>query len=209
MTATAPVPAGTALRPLPAGAVQLLPSIFEQRTALTRKYLVELRSDNLVQNHVFQAGLSHLASRDESLHWGWEAPNSMVRGQFLGHWLSAAAHHVARTGDAELRGKLEWVVQRLAECQRESGGEWLSSLPPTYLDRAVRGRPTWAVQYIIEKTLSGLLDVHLLLGDGQALQCVVDMARWMHRWSGGVGEERMADLLDLECGHMMELWASL
>jgi len=209
MTATAPASAGIALRALPPGAVQLLPSIFQQRTALTRDYLVELRSDNLVQNHVLESGLGHRASRDEALHWGWESPNSLVRGQFLGHWISAAAHHVARTGDPELRGKLEWVIAKLGECQQEAGGEWLSSLPPTYLDRALRGRPTWAVQYVIEKTLSGLLDAHLLLGDVRALDLVVNMARWMHRFTGGLGAEQMADLVDLECGHMMALWASL
>ena len=38
-------------------------------------------------------------SSGDDRHWGWESPTCQVRGQFLGHWLSAAARIVATTGD--------------------------------------------------------------------------------------------------------------
>ncbi len=187
---------------------RLLPSIFAERHGLNRTYLAELRTQRLLQNFHLEAGLQAPMALDD-LHGGWELPTSLVRGHFTGHWLSAAAQVAAATGDAELRGKAEWAVAELARCQREAGGEWLSSIPPTYLERAARGQPTWAAQYVVEKTLSGLLDAHLLLGSEQALDVLERMADWMHRWTGQRSAADMAALVDLECGHMMGVWAGL
>lgn len=198
-----------ALRRIAPGSTTLGASILAQRQALNRRYLVELRGERLLQNHYVEAGISVPVGRSDELHWGWESPSSLVRGHFLGHWLSAAAHQARATDDAELRGRAEWAVAELARCQRSNGGEWLSPLPQSYLERAARGEPTWAVQYVVEKTLSGLLDAHLLLGSEQALDVLERMAGWMHRWTGRFSAHQMDDLVDLECGHMMGLWAGL
>ena len=75
----------------------------------------------------------------ENAHWGWESPTCQIRGEFLGHWLSAASHIYATTGDQEIKGKADYIVSEVARCQEENGGEWAELIPkiPDWL-RAVR-----------------------------------------------------------------------
>ena len=72
--------------------VKLLPGLFQQRADLNRRYMLSLKSGNLLQNFTLEAGL--WGPRDDpgdDIHWGWESPTCQLRGHFLGHWLSAAA----------------------------------------------------------------------------------------------------------------------
>lgn len=108
--------------------------MFQHRFDLNRRYLMSLRSDNLLQNHYMEAGLWGPRLKPEDCHWGWESPTCQLRGHFLGHWLSAAAHIYASTGDVEIKGKADRIVSELARCQGENGGEWAGSVPEKYLD---------------------------------------------------------------------------
>ena len=198
--------------------VSLGPGVFQYRAELNRRYLLSLTLDNLLQNHYLEAGLggysrlrnsSHGdADSGDHRHWGWESPTCQVRGQFLGHWMSAAAR-LGAGGDAELRLRLEQVVRELARCQVKNGGEWVFSIPEKYLHWTAQGMPTWAPQYVIHKTLMGLLDAHLLTGNAQALDIALNAARWFHRWSGGFTRAQLDDILDVETGGMLEAWANI
>lgn len=196
-------------KPIPPGQVRLLPGIFQQRFNLNRRYLLSLRSENLLQNHYMEAGLWGPRTRPEDCHWGWESPTCQVRGHFLGHWLSAAARIYASTGDAELKGKADWIVSELARCQKENGGEWAGSIPEKYLDWVTRGKSVWAPHYTLHKTLMGLYDMAAYAGNEQALDIMVKCARWFHRWTGQFPREQMDDILDVETGGMLEAWANL
>jgi len=46
----------------------------------------------------------------------------------------------AATGDRDIRGKAEAVVDGLSICQQANGGEWLGSIPERYLDRIAAGK---------------------------------------------------------------------
>jgi hypothetical protein len=197
------------LRPIPLGRIKLLPSIFQQRLDLNRRYLMSLSNENLLQNFYLLAGLWSPARKPEGCHWGWESPTSQVRGHFLGHWLSGAARTYATTGDAEIKAKADWVVSEVARCQRENGGEWAGSVPPTYLEWIARGKYAWAPHYTIHKTLMGLQEMHALAGNEQALDIVVNWARWFHRWTAQFTRAQMDDILDVETGGMLEAWANL
>lgn len=60
--------------------VALLPGLFKERADVNRAYLMELKSQCLLQNFYLEAGIvmPGLQVVDDpgtaSLHWGWEAP---------------------------------------------------------------------------------------------------------------------------------------
>ena len=200
-------------------AVSLLQSEFKRRAELNRAYLMSLREENILQNHYLEAGLGTLAQLRNTLHgdptdggdrhWGWESPTCPVRGQFLGHWLAAAARLYAATGGMEVKLKADRIVAELAKCQEKNGGEWVFSIPEKYLHWLGEGKPVWAPQYVIHKTLMGLFEMHALTGSEQALCVLEKAALWLHRWSGQFSREKMDDILDVETGGMLELWANL
>ena len=197
------------LRPLSKGSVRLLPGLFQHRFDLNRRYMLSLKTENLLQNFYMEAGLWVPRSRSYEIHWGWEAPTCQLRGHFLGHWLSAAAHIAANTGDQEVKGKADYIVSELARCQKENGGEWAGSIPEKYLDWVARGKAVWAPHYTLHKTLMGLWDMYALGGNSQALEILVKWAGWFHRWSGQFTLEQMDEILDVETGGMLEVWANL
>jgi DUF1680 family protein len=199
----------TALTPMPLDRVTLLESEYSRRAELNQKYMLSLRTDNLLQNHYLEAGLWGPPEISPDIHFGWETPTCQLRGHFLGHWLSAAARRSANTGDAELRGKADKVVAELARCQRENGGEWAGSIPTKYLDWVARGKHVWAPHYTLHKTLMGLLDMARYLRSEQALEVAVNWATWFHRWTAHFSREQMDDILDVETGGMLEAWADL
>jgi DUF1680 family protein len=202
--------------------VALLPGTYRKRRDLNLAYVTSLTDDNLLQNHYIEAAIGQYGHLRTSFggagtldddgadrHWGWETPGGQLRGHFLGHWLSAVAREVASTGDAGLRHRLDTVVAELARCQRENGGEWVFSIPTRYLDRLADGRHVWAPQYTIHKTFMGLVDAYRDAGSQEALDVADRAAEWFLRWSGGFDREHFDDVLDVETGGMLEVWADL
>ncbi|HEU5102140.1 MAG TPA: beta-L-arabinofuranosidase domain-containing protein [Roseiflexaceae bacterium] len=197
------------LTPISPRRVRLLPSMFQERFKLNRAYVMSLQNANLLQNYYLEAALESFRQKPEDIHWGWEAPTCQLRGHFLGHWLSGAAQIYAATGDAEAKAKADAIVAELARCQQANGGEWAGSIPEKYLDRIVAGQRIWAPHYTLHKTLMGLYDMYALAGNDQALEILINWARWFHRWTGQFSREQMDDILDVETGGMLEVWANL
>ncbi len=212
-----------AFEPFAPAEAALRPGLFLDRRGLNRAYLLSLKPENVLQNHYLEAGLGSFGQirntvfgggdlrveNGDGRHWGWESPSCQVRGQFLGHWLSAAARLAAAGGEPELKIRADHVVAELARCQEKNGGEWVFSIPEKYLHWTARGQPTWAPHYVIHKTLLGLLDAHRWLGSGAALEIVVRAARWFHRWTRPFSRKQMDDILEVETGGLLEAWADL
>jgi len=196
-------------RPFHPSLVRLATGVLARRFALNRDYVASLDPAHLLQNFYWEAGLRQTYDRNAVGHWGWESPTCQVRGHFLGHWLSAAARIYATTADSEIKARADTVVAELGWCQRENGGEWVGSIPEKYLHRIARGQGVWAPHYVLHKTLMGLIDMHRLAGNEQALGILVNWARWFHRWTAPFSRERMDDILDVETGGMLEAWADL
>ena len=202
---------------MPVSSVRLLPIAYRpgstpsiyQRAQLNRKYVMSLDSDNLLQNHYFEAGLWHTRRQPVGIHWGWESPTCQVRGQFLGHWLSAAARIWASSADPEAKAKADRIVSELGRCQQENGGEWVFSIPEKYLHWVTRRKVVWAPQYVVHKTLMGLYEMYAYGGNEQALDIMHNAARWFHRWTSQFSREEMDNILDVETGGMLEVWADL
>jgi DUF1680 family protein len=197
------------LRRPPLRAAALLPGLFKNRFDLNRQYVLSLKTANLLQNHYLEAGLWGPHGLPEDAHWGWESPTCQIRGEFLGHWLSAAALIVANTGDLEVKGKSDFIVSELARCQQENGGEWAGPIPEKYLDWLARSKPVWAPHCTIHRNMMGLYDMYALTGNQQALDILVKWARWFHRWTGQFTQEHFDRMLDVETGGMLESWADL
>lgn len=131
-----------------------------------------------------------------------------MRGHFLGHWLSAASR-LGAEGDHELAGKVEQILQGLRACQTANGGEWVFSIPVRYLERLAAHDRIWSPQYVMHRTLMGLVDAHRFLGSPLALEMATAASRWIHRWATGFSKDQFDDILDVETGGMLEVWADL
>ena len=187
----------------------LLPGLFQNRFELSRRYVLSLKSSRLLQNHYLEAGLWAPMRQPEDAHWGWESPTCQIRGEFLGHWLSAAAHICANTGDQELKGKADFIVSEVARCQEENGGEWAGPIPEKYFDWLARGKHVHAPHCTVHRNMMGLYDMYAQTGNQQALDILVRWARWFQRWSAQFSQEQFDGMLDVETGGMLESWADL
>ncbi len=199
----------TAFRPLSNRRVTLLPGLFKKRFEVNRRYVLSLQSRNLLQNHYLEAGLWAPMGKPEDAHWGWESPTCQIRGEFLGHWLSAAAHIVASTDDAELKGKADTIVSEVRRCQQENGGEWAAPIPEKYMDWLARGKTVHAPHCTVHRNMMGLYDMYALAGNQQALEILVRWARWFSRWASQFTDDQFDNILDVETGGMLEAWADL
>lgn len=180
-----------------------------RREHANRTYLMKLDSDHLLFNYRLEAGRYSGRDIPPGAHGGWESPVCQLRGHFLGHWLSAAAIHVHKTGDAELKAKLDYIVRELAACQQDNGGQWVGPIPEKYLHWIASGKNIWAPQYNLHKLLMGLVDCRLYAGNQQALDIADRFADWFVEWSGRFSRDKFDDILDVETGGMLEVWADL
>lgn len=197
------------LTPVATGEVTLLPGLFRERRELTKAYLLRLKTENLVQNHLLEAGV-RIDRPYEQMHQGWESPHCQLRGHFVGHWLSAAARFAATDRDPLLTARVREVVAELQRCQRLNHGQWVGSIPVQYFDILAEGRPIWSPQYTVHKTLMGLFDVHAFLHDGESFAVLGHAADWFFAWSEQmIREGRGAAIYGGECAGMLELWADL
>ncbi|KAJ6704752.1 PROLINE-TRNA LIGASE (DUF1680) [Salix purpurea] len=146
-------------------------SIHWQAQHTNLEYLLMLDVNKLVWSFRKTAGLS----RPGKAYGGWEAPDSELRGHFVGHYLSASAQMWASTHNETLKKKMSAVVSALSACQMKMGTGYLSAFPSELFDRFEAIKPVWAPYYTIHKILAGLLDQYTLADNSQALK----MVKWM------------------------------
>jgi DUF1680 family protein len=186
--------------PFPPGQVKLLPGPFRHARELDRKYLRSLAPDQLLHTFWLNAGI---ASTAKPLG-GWEAPECELRGHFVGHYLSACALLVAADGDAVLGRNAAAVVAGMADCQARIGTGYLSAFPDSFIDRVDNRQPVWAPWYTLHKVLAGLVDMHRLAGNRQALAVATGFADWIDRRYAAMPDDRMQAMLGNEHGGISE-----
>ncbi len=197
------------MRQLRGKEVELKEEELLRRESANRKYLMKLRNDQLLRNYMLEAGRYSSRGNDRDFLGGWEDPACQLRGHFLGHWLSAAALHYEETQDEELKAKTRAILKELSLCQQDNGGEWVCSIPEKYLYWIGKGKQVWAPQYTVHKLFMGLIDVYQYMEEKQALEIADRLADWFYRFSGSYTREQFDDILDVETGGMMEVWAQL
>lgn len=195
--------------------VTMLPGLFRERMLVNRNYLLELGTQELLQNYYLEAGIVmpdlQILERPETakLHWGWEAPTCQLRGHFLGHWLSAASSLIASENDAALKAKLDEIISELARCQELNGGEWIGPFPEKYFTRLEKELDIWSPQYVMHKLIMGLTHAYLYAGNEQALTIVRHLADWYIRWTEKVQSTNPHAVYSGEESGMLEMWAQL
>lgn len=181
----------------------------KRREQTNRNYLMSLTNDNLLFNYRVEAGRFHGREIPRDAHGGWETPVCQIRGHFLGHWLSAAALEYDQSGDLELKVKADQIIKELAECQKDNGGQWIGPIPEKYLHLIAKGKQIWAPQYNLHKLFMGLIDMYTYTANHQALEIADHFADWFVEWSDSFTREQFDDILDVETGGMLEVWADL
>lgn len=187
-------------------AVKIREGEYLRREAANKEYLMKLTNDGLLKNFLLEAGRFRGKGMEMT---GWEEPTCQLRGHFLGHWLSAAALRFEASGDRELEAKAATIIDELALCQQENGGEWACPIPEKYLYWIGKGKQVWAPQYTIHKVFMGLVDAYRYMGNGKALEIADKLANWFDRWSAGYTKEEFNNIMDIETGGMLEIWADL
>jgi hypothetical protein len=192
-------------RPFDLARVRLRPGPFLDAENQNRRFLMGLDPDRLLHTFRLTAGLPTTA---EPLG-GWEAPENELRGHYTGHYLSACALMSASLGDAEVKARGDLMVTELARCQHALGNGYLSAFPEEFFDRLRAGRGVWAPFYTLHKIMAGLLDMHTLAGNAQALDVLRRMAGWTAGWVQPMGDDAMARVLEREFGGMNEMFYNL
>ena len=189
--------------------VTLLDGELCRREADNRAYMLRLTRENLMRNYFLEAGLWTCPDQPKDIHTGWEAAVCQLRGHFTGHYLSAAAMICHAHDDPEMKGRADAMVDDLARCQKEHGDGWAGSIPEQYLYWIARGKQVWAPHYTVHKTLMGLVDMARLTGSQKALEIADAWGTWFDAWTAGFSDEKMQDILDVETGGMLEVWADM
>jgi DUF1680 family protein len=185
--------------------VRLLDGPFKHAMELDRRYLLSLDPERLLHDFRINAGLPSSAKP----LGGWEEPKCEVRGHSVGHYLSACALMHASTGDRELKAKADRIVAELARCQEKMGNGYLSAYPESFIDRVEAGKPVWAPWYTLHKIYAGLLDVHLLCGNAQALDVLKKACAWIKSRTDKLSDQQMEKMLGNEHGGMNDVLAEL
>lgn len=187
---------------------RLLPGLFREHAEINRAYLMELKTENLLQNFYLEAAIR--TDRDiEDMHLGWESPACQLRGHFLGHWLSAASMLIASENDRELKAKHDIVIDELKKCQERNGGRWIGSVPEKYFTMLENDEYIWSPQYTLHKTLLGLYHSALYAESKTALDILGNAAEWYLEWTARMEEKNPHAVYSGEEGGMLEVWAGL
>lgn len=195
--------------------VALNPGLFRERFDSNREYLMALETQGLLQNFYLEAGIVMPDLQvcpdpaSAKLHWGWEAPTCQLRGHFLGHFMSAASMIIANNGDRELKAKLEIIIDELEKCQKLNGGQWIGSIPEKYMDKLERNDYIWSPQYVMHKTLLGLMHAYEYVGSHKALEILSNASDWYVNWTEKVQSTNPHAVYAGEEGGMLEVWARL
>ena len=195
--------------------VHLLPGLFNERSVINRNYLMELKKQGLLQNFYLEAGIVMPGLQvledpgTAEMHWGWEAPTCQLRGHFLGHWLSAASMLVATNKDRELKAKLDVIIDELERCRVLNGGKWIGSIPEKFFRKLENNEYVWSPQYVMHKTLLGLLHAYMYAKNETALNILGHAADWYIDWTSSMEEKNPHAVYSGEEGGMLEVWACL
>jgi DUF1680 family protein len=201
---------GVSAYAFPLSAVTLLAGPFQANMGRTHSYLNFLDADRLLHMFRLNVGLSSSAAA----MGGWETPTTELRGHSTGHVLTALAQSYANTGQTSFKTKGDYIVGVLAQCQARAGAVgfntgYLSAYPESFIDRVEARQSVWAPYYTLHKIMQGLLDMHLLAGNAQALTVLQGMAAWSKFRNDRLTQTQRQNMLDTEFGGMNEVLANL
>lgn len=196
------------LRDAGSGRVHLAAGLFHERRELAKAYLLRLKNENILQNHLLEAGV-RIDTPIEQMHQGWESPHCQLRGHFAGHWMSSLAHFSLEDDDTIAKERVAQAVETLKQCQHFNGGSWVGPIPEKYFTILEDNeRWVWSPQYTMHKTLMGLYDAYQYTGKKEALDVASQATDWYITWTDELIERGRSEVIYRgECAGMLELWA--
>ena len=195
------------LEPFSLTEVRLLDGPCKVAQAATGSYLHALDSDRLLYTMRATAGLP---TPGKPLG-GWEVPDGIVRGNILGHYLSACAQMYASTGDKALKTKADNIVSELKICQQTIGTGFLFAAPPEAFSALedIQPRIIGVPYYALHKLMAGLFDMYKLAGNQEALGILTDLTNYFVRRFDSLTATQKNNTLKAEFGGMTEVLYNL
>ncbi|GAB4016533.1 glycoside hydrolase family 127 protein [Spirosoma migulaei] len=202
------------MQPFTLQEVKLTGGPFKNAQDVDLKYILALNLDKLLAPYMIDAGLPVKAPR----YGNWES--SGLDGHIGGHYLSALAMMYASTGDAELKKRLDYMVDQLAQCQAKNGNGYVGGIPQgkVFWERIHKGdidgssfglNNTWVPLYNIHKLFAGLRDAYEYAGNQQARQVLIGLGDWFVELINPLSDEQIQQVLRTEHGGINETFADL
>lgn len=186
--------------------VELLDGPFKHAQDLNVKVLLEYDVDRLLAPFLLQAGLEPKGE----LFPNWEG----LDGHVGGHYLSALAIHYASTGNEECLRRMNYMLDELDKCQRQSERGFVGGVPDS--DRiwdeihngntGIIGR-YWVPWYNMHKTFAGLRDTWLYAGSEKGREMFLKLCDWGCWVTENLTQEQMESMMNTEFGGMNEVYA--
>lgn len=194
--------------------VRLLDSPFKHAMEINNEWMMELDMDRLLSNFRKNADLE---PRAES-YGSWEAMG--IAGHTLGHYLTALSQQYASTGDEECKRRVDYIVSELDSCQMNFVNGFIGGMPggdkvfKEVKKGVIRSKGfdlngIWVPWYNEHKTMMGLNDAYLLVGNETALKVLVNLSDYLADIIAGLSREQMQEMLNCEYGGMNEAFAQV
>ncbi len=194
--------------------IELLESPFLRAQQASLQYILELDPDRLLTPFIREAGLT---PQKES-YGNWE--NTGLDGHIGGHYLSALSIMYASTGNPELLGRLDYMIEWLARCQEAHGDGYVGGIPggKEMWTKIARGNidaanfslnGKWVPWYNIHKLYAGLRDAYLIAGNRKAFDILVELSDWCIELTNDLTYEQMQNMLISEHGGMNEIFVDV
>lgn len=210
MGASAQIPAK--VEPFSVNDVKLTQSDFKHAEDMDIRYLLGIDPDRLLAPYLKEAGLTPKAQN----YTNWE--NTGLDGHIGGHYLSALSYMYASTGNAEIKGRLDYFISELKRCADANGNGYISGVPDgkkkwkEISEGNIRAssfglNDGWVPLYNIHKIFAGLRDAYLLTGNKDAKQMFINLTAWMYELTKGLSDDQLQRMLDSEHGGLNETFA--
>ncbi len=210
MGASAQIPAK--VEPFSVNDVKLTQSDFKHAEDMDIRYLLGIDPDRLLAPYLKEARLTPKAQN----YTNWE--NTGLDGHIGGHYLSALSYMYASTGNAEIKGRLDYFISELKRCADANGNGYISGVPDgkkkwkEISEGNIRAssfglNDGWVPLYNIHKIFAGLRDAYLLTGNKDAKQMFINLTAWMYDLTKGLSDDQLQRMLDSEHGGLNETFA--
>ena len=210
MGASAQIPAK--VEPFSVNDVKLTQSDFKHAEDMDIRYLLGIDPDRLLAPYLKESGLTPKAQN----YTNWE--NTGLDGHIGGHYLSALSYMYASTGNAEIKGRLDYFISELKRCADANGNGYISGVPDgkkkwkEISEGNIRAssfglNDGWVPLYNIHKIFAGLRDAYLLTGNKEAKQMFINLTAWMYDLTKGLSDDQLQRMLDSEHGGLNETFA--
>ncbi|MCH7398280.1 glycoside hydrolase family 127 protein [Belliella sp. DSM 107340] len=198
----------------PLDQVLLLESPFKQAQEVDKKYILEMDVDRLLAPYMKDAGIEWKAEN----YGNWE--NTGLDGHIGGHYLSALAMMYASTGDTEIKGRLDYMIEQLNLAQEKNGNGYLGGVPngQKIWNEIKEGKikaggfslnDRWVPLYNIHKIYAGLRDANLIGGNQDAREMLIKLSDWFYELTRDLSEVQFQEMLISEHGGMNEVFADV